>query len=300
MDAPTGSLDDRFLRWGRWMGSPNAPVSRSRPPPRSPTPLSWVIKGLERGGDASDAPRAVPHPPAAGDRGPGEGCCCCSIASPRAAPASEGAPGAWWASSGGLWWPCRPGEDPRGPATASWLPCTAVWGASGQRPPGDRVALWRASGRLWVNQGGPRGGAPPLHPLSRPWGGSLSAVGGVQHLTDLGLADRNRLGDPSRSSGRSRIALWWPDPPPPWGFCPPRAPAGRRRLRQESPQQRCSPPGGPFVALGDAPGAPAAVLTAYRGSSSSPSRVVDHVLVVGGGAELLENVPFSYSGLPAR
>ena len=224
-----------------------------------------------------DAPRTVPHPPAAGDRGPGEGCERCSVvpvpvlaAAEAPAPASGAPCDASWSSSGGCGGPCGPGAAPRRRTGASWLPCTAVWEPSALVHPRDRVPLSAASGRLWGRQGAPRGASPPCTPFVAPRGGSLSAVGGVQHLPGALRWVHNRLGDPSRSSGRSRIALRGPDPPRPRGFCPPRAPAGRRSLRQESPQHRCRPPRGPFVALGDALGAPAAALDALFGVQLVP------------------------------
>ena len=80
-----------------------------------------------------NAPPTVPHLPVVRERGPGEGCERCSVVpvpvSLALAPASQGAPGAWWSSSGGCGGPCGPGAAPRGRTGASWLPCTAVWGA---------------------------------------------------------------------------------------------------------------------------------------------------------------------------
>ena len=179
---------------------------------------------------------------------------------------------------GGCGGPCRPAEDPRGRAAASWWPCTAVWGPCAPRGACVGANPLCASGGLWGRQGGLGGAYTPLHPAAVGWGGSLSAVGGVQHLPGALRWLHNRLGDPSRSSRRSRIALGGPeddvgepsgglggpDPPPPRGLCPPGAALDEEHLLQESPQQRCSCRRGPFVGLGDAVGGP-------RGRPGRPS-----------------------------
>lgn len=106
------------------------------------------------------------------------------------------------------------------------------------------------------------------------------------------------LGGPEDDEREASGGPVGPDPPPPRGFCPPGAAVDEEHLLQESPQQRCSPPGEPFVALGDALGGPTGVADASRGPSASPVRVVDDDLLVGGGPTLPENVPSSYSRPP--
>ena len=244
------------------MGSSNPLPLSSRPPGRSPTPLTQPVGCLGRGDEAA---RWRHHQRRRRRRG---------HQWPRGR------------ARGGCGGPGRPAADPRGRSSPCCSPCTAVWGPSAHRGACVGANKFVAPGRLWGRQGGPGGGRPPLPPLRAPGGGSLTTVGGVQHLTGLALGVRHGHRDPSRSSRRSRIALGGPEDdvversgrpggpgrPPPRRFCPPRAPAGRRRPPQESPQQRCSPPRGPFGGLADALGAPAAALDALFGVQRVPYR----------------------------
>lgn len=167
--------------------------------------------------------------------------------------------------------PGRPPQPPAGPVRPS----------GGRVSPGGRV--WAPTcgahqGACRARRGVCRGGDPPSPPFVAPGGASRTTGGGVPHLTGLALGVRNRLRDPSRSSGRSVLALGGPeddggepsggpggpDAPPPRGLCPPGAALDEAHLLPEPPQQRCSPRRGPFVGLADAVGGP-------RGRPGRPS-----------------------------
>ena len=170
------------------MGSSNPLTWSSTPPERSPTPLLAAIECLGRGDEARPWRQHQRRRRRRGHQWPGG------------------------RARGGCGGPCGPGAAPWGRTGASWLPCTAVWGASDHRPPRDRVALWRASGRLWGRQGG-RGGAytplpPPGPPCGRLWGVSNTSRGPGGGSTTATGTPRGPHGGRASPSGGPKT-MWW-------------------------------------------------------------------------------------------
>jgi hypothetical protein len=162
------------------------PMSRCRPPGRSPSPFSLLIKGL---GDLDG-----------GGAGLGGGTRCLVV------------------QLGGA--VVCPVDLVQAPGGVPMRPAGPVGPSGGSLRPGGRGLAPRTSahqGACGAAGGSTRGATPVLAPLSSV----PSALGSVEHLPGAMQEVLDGHRDPSRSPQGSRITLTGPHLPPPGGLRPP-------------------------------------------------------------------------------
>ena len=215
------------------------PLSRCRPPGRSPTPFSWLIEGLGRvcgdleGGGAG--------------RGGGTRCLVAELGGAVVSPVDlVQAPGGLPMRPAGPVGPSGGPLRPGGPGLASTT--SAHQGACGAR----------------------RGGHPPSLPVPAPPSSAPGAGGGSN-------TSRSRCRRSAMALETPRGPPWGRASPsrgptsPHQGVCVPRRAAyGGGGWGAASPAVCCSPRRGPFVGLGDALGGPAGVRVGLSGGPAPP------------------------------